>query len=50
MMMRKLISTAAQIAGLGLATAGVFLLSIPVGLIVTGIVLVLVGVALGMGE
>lgn len=50
MMMRKLISTSAQLAGLALATVGVFLLSVPVGMIVTGAVLVLIGVAMGMGE
>lgn len=43
-------STTLQILGLGSIAAGSLLLSLPAGLIVTGIILALVGFSLGVNK
>jgi len=50
MNMKNLVATSLQILGLAIVTAGVFLLSVPVGLIVAGAAVTVVGISVGMNE
>jgi hypothetical protein len=50
MKMNKNLATVLQVVGIAAATIGVFLWSIPAGLIVGGLAVTLIGVSLGMNE